>query len=391
MYPISSVQRSLKSGNVSLALRMIFDTSVGSLLHFLLRANLSMNFCHRSVQLLMEPLGIRSNHPLAGPSNACWNILHHTIPAFSTIPLGLTLPKMSDMNPPVPLGLRPPLLLDSFFWDSTPSKVRRMDVIGVSALSLYCLMRASVIIFEEKTLQVLESYDDRNSTDILADVCGQKVEGVFFRISVTRDSKGMFLSQNKYALELLDRAHMATCNPTRTPVDTESKHGSDGDLVLENPTLQLSSDFFVMFVARWTLGSNFMLLVPVLSLLILMLIGLVAPLLGVLLYCVFLGDNLLSWSSKRQHTLSRSSVEAVYIGVSNAVAESAWLRILLRELRTLLLSATIVYYDTVCVLHVPSRCRYADIFSKGLPFALFEECRTSLSVRSSPAQTAEEC
>ncbi|GJV41885.1 ribonuclease H-like domain-containing protein [Tanacetum coccineum] len=217
----------------------------------------------------------------------------------------------------------------------------------------------AVIIFEEKTLQVLESYDDRNSTDILADVCGQKVEGVFFRISVTRDFKGMFLSQNKYALELLDRAHMATCNPTRTSVDTESKHGSDKDLVLENPTLQLSSDFFVMFVVRWTLGSNFMLLVPVLSLLIMMLIG--------------------------------SSVEAEYIGVSNAVAESAWLRILLRELRTLLLSATIVYCDTVCVLHVPSRCRYADIFSKGLPFALFEECRTSLSVRSSPAQTAEEC
>ncbi|GKF21462.1 ribonuclease H-like domain-containing protein, partial [Tanacetum coccineum] len=48
-------------------------------------------------------------------------------------------------------------------------------------------------------------------------------------------------------------------------------------------------------------------------------------------YCVFLGKNLLSWSSKRQHTLSRSSSEAEYRGVANAVAETCWLRNLLRK------------------------------------------------------------
>ncbi|XP_050909863.1 uncharacterized protein LOC127123705 [Lathyrus oleraceus] len=39
-------------------------------------------------------------------------------------------------------------------------------------------------------------------------------------------------------------------------------------------------------------------------------------------YCVYLGDNLLSWSSKRQPTLSRSSAEAEYRGVANMVFES---------------------------------------------------------------------
>ncbi|GJT39854.1 ribonuclease H-like domain-containing protein [Tanacetum coccineum] len=56
----------------------------------------------------------------------------------------------------------------------------------------------------------------------------------FLGISVTRDARGMFLSQKKYAMELLERAHMSNCNSTRTPVDTESKLGSDGDPVSDS-------------------------------------------------------------------------------------------------------------------------------------------------------------
>jgi hypothetical protein len=49
-------------------------------------------------------------------------------------------------------------------------------------------------------------------------------------------------------------------------------------------------------------------------------------------YCVYPGDNLISWSAKRQHTLSRSSAEAEYRGVANVVSESCWIRNLLLEL-----------------------------------------------------------
>ncbi|GKB09310.1 ribonuclease H-like domain-containing protein [Tanacetum coccineum] len=42
----------------------------------------------------------------------------------------------------------------------------------------------------------------------------------FLGISVVRHSTGLFLSQKKYALQLLERAHMVNCNPSRTPVDT---------------------------------------------------------------------------------------------------------------------------------------------------------------------------
>nr|GEX37493.1 ribonuclease H-like domain-containing protein [Tanacetum cinerariifolium] len=131
------------------------------------------------------------------------------------------------------------------------------------------------------------------------------------------------------------------------------------------------------------------------------------------------GDNLLSWSAKQQHIISRSRAEAEYRDVADVVAETTWLRNLLRELHSPLLTATLVYCDNVSavyisanpvqhqqtkhihidihfvhdmvkaghvrVLHVPSRFQYANIFTKGLPSALFEDIRSGLSVRPPPA------
>ncbi|GJU83107.1 ribonuclease H-like domain-containing protein [Tanacetum coccineum] len=207
----------------------------------------------------------------------------------------------------------------------------------------------------------------------------------FLGISVTRNSIDMFLSQKKYAFKLLKRAHMANCNPTWTPADTESKLGSDGDPI-SDPTLyrSLAGSLVAYTDADWA--------------------GCPTTRRSTSGYCVFLGDNPLSWSAKRQHTLYRSSAEAEYRGVANVVAETAWLRNLLKELHTPLLSATLVYCDNVSaiymttnpvqhqrtkhigidihfvrdmvarghvrVLHVPSRYHYADIFTKGLPSVL---------------------
>jgi hypothetical protein len=43
-------------------------------------------------------------------------------------------------------------------------------------------------------------------------------------------------------------------------------------------------------------------------------------------YAVFIGTNLVSWSSKCQNIISRSSVEAEYRAVTNAMAEACCLR-----------------------------------------------------------------
>nr|XP_034906623.1 uncharacterized mitochondrial protein AtMg00810-like [Populus alba] len=49
-------------------------------------------------------------------------------------------------------------------------------------------------------------------------------------------------------------------------------------------------------------------------------------------YLVYLGTNLVSWCSKKQPTIARSSAEFKYCSLSHASAESTWLAYLLYEL-----------------------------------------------------------
>nr|GEU74036.1 homeobox domain-containing protein/START domain-containing protein [Tanacetum cinerariifolium] len=61
----------------------------------------------------------------------------------------------------------------------------------------------------------------------------------FLGISAMRTTSGIFLSQTKYAIEILEQAQMLNCNPCRTPINTEKKLGPEGSPVTD-PTLYCS-------------------------------------------------------------------------------------------------------------------------------------------------------
>ncbi|GJY70572.1 ribonuclease H-like domain-containing protein [Tanacetum coccineum] len=276
--------------------------------------------------------------------------------------------------------------------------------------------------------------------------------GTLSRYKAHLVANGSTRIERKYAIEILERAYMGNCNPSRTLVDTESKLEDDGEPVFD-PTLYWSLAGSLQYLTftrpkisyaeqqvclymhdprkrhfsalkrilryvRGTLGYGLQFSSSTTSLVAYSdadWTSCPTTRRSTSGFCVFLRNNLLSWSSKCQPTLSRSSEEAEYRGVANVVAETCWLRNLLRKLHTPLSSATLVYCDNVSVvylyynsvqhqrtkhieidihfvrdlvaagqvrvLHVPSRYQYADIFTKGLPSALFEAFRTSLSVR----------
>ncbi|GKD57508.1 ribonuclease H-like domain-containing protein [Tanacetum coccineum] len=173
----------------------------------------------------------------------------------------------------------------------------------------------------------------------------------------------MFLSQKKYTSEILERAGMRNCHSCKTPIDKESKLGADGTLVSDltlykslardlqyltfaRPGLSYAVQHVCLFmhdprephltafkrILRYVCGTldyGIQLYSSSNSSLVAYSdvdwTGCPTTRRSTSGYCVFLSNNLLFWSSKRQYTPSRSSAEAEYHGVANTVSKTPWL------------------------------------------------------------------
>ncbi|KAH9689512.1 retrovirus-related pol polyprotein from transposon RE1 [Citrus sinensis] len=131
-------------------------------------------------------------------------------------------------------------------------------------------------------------------------------------------------------------------------------------------------------------------------------------------YCVYMGANCISWSSKRQPTVSRSSAEAEYRALASTAAELTWITYLYREIGIPLAQPPQLLSDNLSALHmtinpvfharskhieldyhfirekvadgalvtrfVPSSLQIADVFTKALSKAMFRDFRYKLGV-----------
>lgn len=131
-------------------------------------------------------------------------------------------------------------------------------------------------------------------------------------------------------------------------------------------------------------------------------------------YCVSLGDNLVSWSAKKQRVVSKSGTEAEYRALSNGAAEIIWIMSLLNEFSYQIEPKTVIWCDNksaialaenpvfhgrtkhieidihflrdlikkgqVEIKYIPGRRQVANIMTKALPYESFEFHKNKLRV-----------
>nr|GEU38180.1 hypothetical protein [Tanacetum cinerariifolium] len=130
-------------------------------------------------------------------------------------------------------------------------------------------------------------------------------------LQVSQTPRGIFINQSKFALEILKKFGMDSCDPVDTPMVERLKLDEDPLEIPVNQTrfrsmvsslMYLTASrpdlvFVVCMCTRSTSGS-----------------------------AQFLGEKLVSWSSKKQKSTAISTIEAKYIAMSGCCTQILWMR-----------------------------------------------------------------
>jgi len=196
----------------------------------------------------------------------------------------------------------------------------------------------------------------------------------FLGMEVKRDKDGLTLSQTRYAKDILARSGMSKCKPVDTPLpSTQKLNIEDGTklgaedstryrsvvgalqyLTLTRPDISFSINKACQFLHEPT-TVHFSMVKRILRYISgtihlglrirksrTMIVsafsdadwaGCVDDRRSTGGFAVFLGDNLVSWTARKQATVSRSSTEAEYKALANATSEMMWIQKLLTELQ----------------------------------------------------------
>ncbi|KAH9722711.1 Disease resistance-like protein DSC1 [Citrus sinensis] len=142
----------------------------------------------------------------------------------------------------------------------------------------------------------------------------------FLGIEVSYADGCIYLSQRKYINDLLSKADMLNCKGCdrylKETMDYGLKFSAGGKMEITGFT---DADWACDIDDRKSIGA----------------------------YCIYFGNNLVSWSSKKQSVVTRSSAESEYKALASASAEIAWIQSLFSELNIRCISAPVIWCDNM--------------------------------------------
>ncbi|RVW71043.1 Retrovirus-related Pol polyprotein from transposon RE1 [Vitis vinifera] len=182
----------------------------------------------------------------------------------------------------------------------------------------------------------------------------------FLGMEIARSKKGIAVSQRKYVLDLLNETGMLGCKPAETPMDTTVKlEESDGSAPVDKGRYQrLVGKLIYLSHTRPNIGFSVSVVSQFMNnptekhmTAVIRILRYLKMTLGKG-YCSFVWGNLVTWRSKKQSVVARSSAEAEFRAMAQGICEGIWLNKLLEELGVPLKHPMVLYCDNQATISI---------------------------------------